>query len=99
MEEDSNHHLHEKIPMPEEEEEEEEEIVNEYEVQLIDSELDMKTPEPKIVKVTPRPNIKKDERLDKLELLAKQMKEEKDALEDEQKRILEEKMELIKMKE
>jgi len=51
------------------------------------------------VKATPRPNIKKDERLDKLELLAKQMKEEKDALEDEQKRILEEKMELIKMKE
>ena len=51
------------------------------------------------MKATPRPNIKKDERLDKLELLAKQMKEEKDALEDEQKRILEEKMELIKMKE
>jgi hypothetical protein len=46
-----------------------------------------------------RGNVKKGERLDKLELLAKQMKHEKDALEAEQKQILEQKLKLLEEKE
>ena len=91
MNEDPNHPLHD---MQLEQEEEEEEVVNESEVHLIDSELEKKTPKPKIHK-----NIKKDERLDQLEMLARQMKDEKDALEAEQNRILDEKMRLIQLKE
>lgn len=70
--------------------EEGEEEISGSEVHLIDSELEGKTPKPKISK-----NIKKGEKLDKLELLAKQMKDEKDALEAEQNRILEERLKLI----